>query len=234
MHAVPEAEVVFRVADVDLAPYSVMFLEIERNAGVGGCTNPAPVGAARLTLSKLLAPSGDDQLKLAGTVAVATSPSIDLVANGMRLTLATGDGLVLADLTATAGSGWKVNGASTAWKYRNPSAFGGIVSATVKAIKPAGTLKVKLKARGLGLGGAAASPSPVATIAFGAPSAAPDNAASRRSRPAGRRRTGRRCAAREGRRRTAARRSPAWIAVPSTIHGRLRTADAYAGRIFLS
>ena len=44
--------------------------------------------------------------------------------------------------------------------------------ATVRAIQP-GTLRVRLKARGLALGAAPAGTPPVATIAFGAPIAAP-------------------------------------------------------------
>ncbi len=161
------------IPDVDLAPYAVMLLEIERNAGVSSCTNPSTLGGARLGLSKLQAPSGDDQLKLGGTVMVTTTPPIDPAANGLRLTLATNAGVVLADLTAAAGSRWKANGAGTAWKYRDPAAASGIVTATVKAIEPAGTLKVKVKARGLALGAAPAGSPPVATVAFGAPTAAP-------------------------------------------------------------
>jgi hypothetical protein len=160
------------IPDVDLAPYAVMLLEIERNAGLIGCTSPATIGAARLTLTKVQAPAGDDQLKLGGTVAVPTSPAIDPAARGLRLTLATDGGLVLADLTAAAGTRWKANGAGTAWKYRDPSASSGIVTATVKSVKPGGTFKVKLKARGLALGAAPAGTPPAATIAFGAPTAA--------------------------------------------------------------
>jgi hypothetical protein len=161
------------IPDVDLAPYAVMLLEIERIAGTGGCASPSTVGDARLNLRKLQAPSGDDQLRLRGTVAVATSPPIDLVAHGLRLTLTTNAGVGLADLTAPAGSNWSANGAGTSWRYRNPSASSGIVSATVRAIEPAGTLRVKLKARGLALGAAPADTPPVATIAFGVPMAAP-------------------------------------------------------------
>jgi hypothetical protein len=161
------------IADVDLAPYAVMFLEIERNAGLNACSGPSTVGGARLTMTKLQAPSGDDQLKLGGTVAVATSPPLDLITNGLRLVLATDGGVVLADLTAPAGARWSANGARTAWKYRDPSASSGILTAKVTATKPTGTLKVKLKARGLALGAALAGAPPVATIALGAPTAAP-------------------------------------------------------------
>ena len=120
------------IPDVDLAPYAVMLLEIERVAGTSGCASPSTVGAARLTLSKLQAPSGDDQLKLGGTVAVPPSPPIDLVAHGLRLILTTNPGVVLADLTAPAGSNWSVNRAGTAWKYRDRSASSGIVDAKVQ------------------------------------------------------------------------------------------------------
>jgi hypothetical protein len=162
-----------QIQAVDLAPYAVMLLEIERDAATSGCTSPTTVGAARLSLSKLQAPSGDDELRLRGTVAVTTSPPIDPIANGLRLVLATDTGVVLADLTAAAGSGWSANRAGTAWKYRKPSASSGIVSARVRAIQPAGTLRVKLKARDLALGAAPAGTPPTASIAFGAPTAAP-------------------------------------------------------------
>ena len=118
------------------------------------------------------APSGDDQLKLGGTVAVPTSPPIDLVAHGLRLILTTDAGAGLADLTAAAGSKWSVNGAGTSWTYRDPSAASGIIKAKVRANRD-GTLRVHLKARGLALGAAPAGTPPVATIAFGAPIAEP-------------------------------------------------------------
>jgi hypothetical protein len=66
-----------------------------------------------------------------------------------------------------------VNGAGTSWKYRDPSASSGIFYVKVRSVEPAGTLRVKLKASGLALGAAPAGTPPVATIAFGAPIAAP-------------------------------------------------------------
>ncbi len=196
------------IPDVDLAPYAVMLLDIERVAGTNGCdlgngtlcddhdactptstcqagvcvgtgntcdacTNPATFDTPRLTLSKLQAPSGDDQLKLGGIVVVPTSPPIDPVAHGMRLVLTTNGGVGLADLTAPAGAKWSANKAGTAWKYRDSQAASGIVNARVQAIKPTGTLRVKVKARGLALGAAPAGTPPVAEVAFGAPLAAP-------------------------------------------------------------
>ncbi|MCW5889059.1 MAG: hypothetical protein KIT14_00765 [bacterium] len=162
-----------QIQEVDLAPYAVMLLEIERGADTSACPDPSTFGGARLTLTKLQTPASDDQLKLGGTVAVTTPPPLDLVARGMNLVLTTGTGVVLADLTAPAGPAWSAKGGGTAWKYRAPSAASGIVNATVKAIKPAGTLRVKLKARGLALGAAPAGAPLVARLAFGAPAAAP-------------------------------------------------------------
>src|SRR5262249_36887513 len=82
-------------------------------------------------------------------------------------------GVVLADLGAPAGSKWAANVAGTKWKYRDPLASSGIVDAKVQAIKPVGTLRVKVKARGLALGAAPAGTPPVAWLAAGAPTAAP-------------------------------------------------------------
>lgn len=157
-----------QIPDVTLAPYAVMLLEIER---VAACTSPSTVADTRLTLRKLQAPAGDDHLNLRGTVAVTTSPPINLVTQGLRLVVTTNSGAGLADLTAD-GANWSVNGSGTSWKYSNPSASSGIVKATVRAIEP-GKLRVRLKARGLALGAAPAGTPPMATIVFGAPVAAP-------------------------------------------------------------
>lgn len=63
--------------------------------------------------------------------------------------------------------------AGTTWKYRDRSASSGITNATVRPTKPVGTLRVQLNARGLALGAAPVGTPPVASIAFGAPTAAP-------------------------------------------------------------
>lgn len=162
-----------QLPNVDLAPYAVMLLDVERIAGTSGCTSPATIGAARISLSKLQPPSGDDQMKLRGTVALATSPPIDPVAQGLNLVLTDDAGFVLADLTAPAGPSWSANRAGTTWKYREPTAPSGIVLAKVRAVKPAGSFQVQVKARGLALGAAPAGTPPVARIAFGAPNASP-------------------------------------------------------------
>lgn len=162
-----------QISDVDLAPYAVMLIEIERGVAPSGCTGPTTASAAKLTLSKLQAPSGDDQLKLDGTLAVAASPPIDPVATGVRLILTDAAGVVLADLGAAAGANWSVNGAGTTWKYRDRSATSGITNATVRPGKTPGTRRVQLKARGIAFGGASAGLPPKASIAFGAPAAAP-------------------------------------------------------------
>lgn len=128
-----------QLPDVTLAPYAVMLLEIERTAGTGGCSSPSIFGKPRLLLSRLKAPPGDDRLTFNGTVAVPEIPPIDPAANGLRLVLTTDAGAVLADLTAPAGVGWRVNRPGTTWTYRDPSASTGIVNARVRAVKPAGT-----------------------------------------------------------------------------------------------
>jgi len=161
-----------QVQDVDLPPYAVMLLEIERVAGTAGCSSSATVGAARLSLTKLLAPAGDDQLTLTGSLAIAASPPIDPVARGLQLVLTDAAGVVLADLTAPAGLAWKANRAGTAWTYRDLSVTSGIRDVRVRSVKPTGTLRVSVKARGLALGAAPARTPPVASVAFAVPAAA--------------------------------------------------------------
>jgi len=65
-----------QIPDVDLAPYAVMLLEIERLDGTNGCSSPSTVGDPRLNLRKLQAPSGDDTLK--GTSGASTNPTAAL------------------------------------------------------------------------------------------------------------------------------------------------------------
>ncbi len=162
-----------QITDIDLPPYAVMLLEIERGTDTGGCSSPSVVADARLQLRKLQAPSGDDQLKLRGTVTTPLSPPIDPRADGLRVILTSDTGVVLADLTAPAGSGWSMNGAGTTWKYRNSLAPNGITKATVREVKPAGTLRLSVKAAGLALGSAPAGAPLIARVVFGAPTAAP-------------------------------------------------------------
>jgi hypothetical protein len=87
----------------------VTFLEVERGVAPRGCAGPTAVADARLTLAKLQAPAGDDQLKLLGTIAPAASPPIDPAAHGLAVTLTTDDGVVLAELAAPAGGQWRTN-----------------------------------------------------------------------------------------------------------------------------
>lgn len=161
-----------QLPNVALAPYAVMLLEVERGAAVTGCASPATLADARLTLSRLKPPAGDDQLKLNAVIAVPSSPPINPAAQGLRLILTTRSGSVAADLTAPPGAGWKANGSGTSWKYRNTAATSGIQLAKLRAM-PDGTVRVKLKARGLALAAAAADTPPVARIVLGAPTAAP-------------------------------------------------------------
>lgn len=162
-----------QISHVSLAPYSIMWIEIERSPGIAGCAGPSIVGNARLNLRKLQAPPGDDLLKLSGTAVVATTPPIDPRTTGLRAILTTDTGLVLADLTAPAGSSWSRNSAGTAWKYRDPAAPNGIVRAKLRTIQPEGTIRLQVNARGLALGAAPAGTPPIARIAFGLPTAAP-------------------------------------------------------------
>ncbi len=100
-------------------------------------------------------------------------PPIDPAANGLRVVLTTDAGAVLADLTAPAGVGWRVNRPGTTCTYRDPSASTGIVNARVRAVKPAGTWRVQITARGLALDAAPAGMPLRASVALGAPNAAP-------------------------------------------------------------
>lgn len=108
-----------QIRDVALAPHAVTFLEVERDAALRGCTGASTVGAARLRLTKLRAPEGDDELALAGADATATTPPTDPLANGPRVLLTDADGVVLADLAAPSAP----RGGRTAPARRGPVAM---------------------------------------------------------------------------------------------------------------
>jgi hypothetical protein len=112
----------------------------------------------KLTLTKVLAPSGDDKLSMKGeaTFAAPFSPPLDLVANGVRLIVRDGtDGLVV-DATIAGGTydpvtrtGWRVNLTGTTWTYK---AVGtqpqGITTVGLKTIpKTPGLVKFKVKGK---------------------------------------------------------------------------------------
>jgi hypothetical protein len=135
----------------------------------GGCDADQPclggVGLtrAKLTLTKVAAPTGDDGLKLTGEMIVPTTPVIDPLANGVRLAVTGANGTV-ADVTVPGGAfdtttktGWKVNGAGTAWTFTIKTGVSGITKVSVKKLPlPAGRLKVKVTGKN---GAFAAGPS---------------------------------------------------------------------------
>lgn len=92
------------------------------------CTNAANLETVRtkLTLARIAAPPGDDTLKYRGELTIPATPPIDLAATGARVLLHGAGGAPIVDATlpggaydAALGAGWKVNGAGTAWTYRN-------------------------------------------------------------------------------------------------------------------
>ncbi len=94
------------------------------------CTNVFNGGVfatkEKLTATKLLAPGGDDKLKLKGFITIPTTPTIAPHVNGVRLLLQTDDGVIILDTTLPGGAystatraGWKTNGTGTKFLYKN-------------------------------------------------------------------------------------------------------------------
>jgi cysteine-rich repeat protein len=123
------------------------------------CTNlgPAVASKASVTLSKLLAPAGDEKVSFTSLfTAVPGAADIDPLVDGVRFLIADASGALPIDVTIPGGAyvaadkaGWKVNGAATAWTYKNAGsvvpAIGGITTVQIKRFpaKP-GTLQVKV------------------------------------------------------------------------------------------
>lgn len=121
----------------------------------GACA--AAVGRARLVVTGIDTPVGDDRLRFAGETTLPGAPLLDPVAHGVRLLIADGGGVV-ADVTlpagayaGTPGSGWKVNVAGTTWTWSDatPSPPGGITGLTLRDLSSStpGRLKFRVKAR---------------------------------------------------------------------------------------
>jgi uncharacterized repeat protein (TIGR01451 family) len=112
------------------------------------CNNIVPVAIerGRLRIHHLVSPPGDDQLTVAGRLTVPTSPTIDPVANGVRIIVDDVHALPLLDATVPGGPPW-VQSANVS-RYRDRAGtFLGITKISVKnysARKP-GFLKFKAK-----------------------------------------------------------------------------------------
>jgi len=122
------------------------------------CTGGASATKQKLTLTKLIAPAGDDKFSLGGEAVVPALVSgiIDPVTDGVRLLVLDSLGTPVFDATIPAGAydiptrtGWKANSSLTSFTYKNNAGThpDGITLASVKrlAITPG---KVKFKAKG--------------------------------------------------------------------------------------
>jgi hypothetical protein len=115
------------------------------------CTNPGALPPLRpkLTMSKLVAPGGDDKLKFKGTMTIPTSPTIDPATNGIRMVVTDDDGTLAVDATVPGGPTWIVRtGARTAWIYRDKlGSAAGIVKVVMKTLASGGEIKFLVSAK---------------------------------------------------------------------------------------
>ncbi|MCW5893446.1 MAG: hypothetical protein KIT14_23270 [bacterium] len=115
------------------------------------CIGGVALTRAKLTLTKVALPTGDDGLKLTGEMIVPTSPALDPLMNGVRLAV-TGAAGTVADVALPGGAydagtktGWKVKGGGTAWTFSSKAGVAGITKVAVKKLPvPAGRVKVKV------------------------------------------------------------------------------------------
>jgi uncharacterized delta-60 repeat protein len=112
-------------------------------AGCGG------VAKAALQVNKLLAPAGDESVKLMGTVTVATTPVIDPATNGFRIIFGDLAGGTYLDVSIPPGTGWKSDGTpGTKWSYKNKLGFQGITQVGIKPDKGiSGRFKVQVQGK---------------------------------------------------------------------------------------
>jgi YVTN family beta-propeller protein/cysteine-rich repeat protein len=119
---------------------------------------PPAMAAAKLTISKLTTPPGDDGLNLRGTVTLVHpfNPPLDPVTNGAGVEITDVLDQSVLDVTLAGGIydtvtriGWKVAGSGRKWTYVNKSTTppGGIVKLSVqdKSTSTPGLLKLTVK-----------------------------------------------------------------------------------------
>jgi hypothetical protein len=126
------------------------------------CTNIVPTGQdkAKLTLTKVLLPGGDDKLSFTTFyTSVPLTPPIDPVTNGLRFLIVDSTGATPVDITIPGGAynaanrvGWKVNGSGTSWSYKNSGnptpLVNGIQKVQLRKLSnPAGKFKFSIKGK---------------------------------------------------------------------------------------
>jgi YVTN family beta-propeller protein len=118
--------------------------------GLGDACDPCTFGAAMspasLGLGHLLAPTGDEGLKIKGTVTVPTSPTIDPATNGLRVLIDDAAGVSVLDVTIAGGAAWTSTATTTS--YRSSAA--GIQRIKIKSnVAVPGQLRISLRGRNL-------------------------------------------------------------------------------------
>jgi hypothetical protein len=122
------------------------------------CTNGGVAIKQKITITKILAPTGDDKLTFVGqsTLANLSTPPLDPVMNGVRVLIVDNVGAVVLDTTVDPGAydtvtkiGWKVNGSATSWTYKNPGSHPQkIILVGVKKVPSVpGLVKFKVKGK---------------------------------------------------------------------------------------
>jgi hypothetical protein len=111
----------------------------------------------KLTLSKILLPTGDDKLSLKGegVLPMPFTPPLDPITNGVRLILRDALDDVVVDATIGGGAydpatrtGWRVNGSGTSWTYKNPGTQAEGITTVGLRTRPSVPGLVKFKAKG--------------------------------------------------------------------------------------
>ncbi len=125
------------------------------------CTNIVPTvqAKAKLSMTKLLAPTGDDKLTFSSYfTGVPGTPTVDPITNGARFIVVDSTGAFPVDVTIPGGAyntankvGWKANGSGTSFTYKNAGTvvplINGINKVQIKAI-PSTPGKFKTSVKG--------------------------------------------------------------------------------------
>jgi hypothetical protein len=115
------------------------------------CNNIVPVFAtrARLLVKKLQAPPADEVLVFKGKMEIPTEPTIDPVANGVRVMVESNllAAAPVLDAIVPGGEGWKANKKGTKWRYKSTTNPDGIRKIKMKLGRRNPVLKFTVKAK---------------------------------------------------------------------------------------
>lgn len=120
------------------------------------CADPVPCSRAKLIAANLLAPAGDEKLKVAckATLPTPVMPPLLPFLNGARVVVTDALGATVVDATIPGGfyetvtkTGWTSNQSGTVWTFKSPGTAEGITRFSIRTNQTPGLIKFRVKGK---------------------------------------------------------------------------------------